>query len=196
MQGGSPTSRLTLRRAGNLTRGHQNTHKILKTKKRTDTQYDNKVRFDGQRFGKLKVATWNVRGIAEKKGELQTELLKRKIDIAVITETKKKNKGSEDRGNYVKIYCEVTANQWASSGVAIVIKKFSKHKIQNYTWISDRIIETRIKVLNRNITIVGVYGPVGGKEQDTEEFYRELQQRMDKIPKKESIIFAGDFNGG
>jgi len=35
----------------------KNTHKILKRKKRTDTQYDNTVRFDGQRFGKLKVAT-------------------------------------------------------------------------------------------------------------------------------------------
>jgi len=33
------------------------------------------VRFDGQKFGKLKVATWNVRGIAEKMEELQTELL-------------------------------------------------------------------------------------------------------------------------
>ena len=37
--------------------------------------------------------------------------------------------------------------------------------------------------------------PVEGKEQDTQEFYRELQQRMDKIPKKEIIILAGDFNG-
>ena len=63
---------LTLRRAGNLSRGHQNTHKILKREKRTDTQYDNKAKFDGQRSGKLNVATWNVRGIAEKTEELQT----------------------------------------------------------------------------------------------------------------------------
>ena len=47
----------------------------------------------------------------------------------------------------------------------------------------------------RNFTIVGVYEPVKGKEQYTEEFYRELQQSMDKIPKKENIILAGDFNG-
>ena len=40
-----------------------------------------------------------------------------------------------------------------------------------------------------------VYVPVEGKEQDTEEFYRELQQNMDKIPKTENIILAGDFNG-
>jgi len=121
------------------------------------------ARFDGQRFGKLKIATWNVRGIAEKTEELHTELQKRKIGIAMITETKKKKKVSEDRGNYVMIYCGVPANQWASSGVAIAIRKDWKHKIQDYTWISDSI-ETRIKVLNRNVTIVGVYAPVEGKE--------------------------------
>jgi len=93
------------------------------------------------------------------------------------------------------IYCGVSANQWASSGVAIAVRKDWIHKIQDYTWISDRIIETRIKVLNRNFTIVGVYAPVEGKEQDREEFYRELQQSMDKIPKNGNIILAGDFNG-
>ena len=47
---------------------------------------------------------------------------------------------------------------------------------------------TFIQILNRNFTIVGVYAPVDGKEQDTEEFYRELKQSMDKIPKNENII--------
>ena len=55
---------------------------MLKRKKRTDTQYDNTARFDGQIFGKLKVATWKVKGTAGKTEELQTELLKRKIEIA------------------------------------------------------------------------------------------------------------------
>jgi len=88
----APTTRLTLRWAGNLSRGHQNTQNTLKRKKQTNTQYDNKARLGGQRIGKLKLATWNVRGIAEKKEELQTELLKRKIDIAIITETRRKTK--------------------------------------------------------------------------------------------------------
>ena len=111
-QGGSPTTRLTLRRTGNLSRGQQsNTRKILKSKNRTDTQYDNTARFDGQRFGRLKIATWNVRGIVEKTEELQNELMKRKIDIAILTDTKKKNKGSEGIGNYLMIYCGVPTNQ-------------------------------------------------------------------------------------
>jgi hypothetical protein len=32
--------------------------------------------------------------------------------------------------------------------------------------------------LNRNFTKVGLDAPVEGKEQDTEEFYKELQQNM------------------
>jgi hypothetical protein len=46
------------------------------------------------------------------------------------------------------IYSGVPTNQWASSGVAIAIRKDWKHKIRDYTWISDRIIETR-KVIRR-----------------------------------------------
>ena len=80
-----------------------------------------------------------------------------KIGIAIITETKKKNKGSKDIDNYVMIYGRVPANQRASSGVAIANRKDWKHKIQDYTSISDRTIETRIKALNRNFTIVGIY---------------------------------------
>jgi len=72
------------------------------------------------------------------------------------------------------LHCGVPANQWTSSGVAIAIRKDWKHKVQDYTWISDRIIETRIKILNINFTIVEVSAPVEGKEQDTEEFYRGL----------------------
>jgi hypothetical protein len=41
---------------------------------------------------------------------------------------------------------------------------------------------------------VEVYVPIGGKEQETEEFYNKLRHVIDKIPKKENIIIA-DFNG-
>jgi len=71
------------------------------------------------------------------------------------------------------IYCGVQANQWASSGVAIAIRKDWKHKIQDYTWILDRIIETRIKVLNRNFTIVVVYAPVEGIQKNFTGHYNK-----------------------
>ena len=98
-------------------------------------------------------------------------------------------------GNYVMIYCWVPANQWVSSGVAFEIRKDWKHKMQDYTWILDRIIETTLRVLYRNFTIVGVNVPVEGKEQEREEFYWELQQNMEKVSKTENTTLAADFNG-
>jgi hypothetical protein len=56
-------------------------------------------------------------------------------------------------------------------------------------------VVTRLLLVNQNFTTVGVYPPIEGKEQETEEFYNELQQVIDKIPKKTNIIIAGDFNG-
>ena len=121
--------------------------------------------------------------------------MERKIDTTNITEIKNNKKGSNDIGNYVMFHCGVPAKQRASSGVTIVTRKDWKHKIQDYTWISERIIETRIRELNKHFTIAEVYVPVERKEQDTEELYGELQEYMDKIPEKENIILTGDFNG-
>jgi len=90
--------------------------------------------------------------------------------------------------NYVMICCGVPANNWESYGVAIAIRKNWKHKIQDYTWISDRIIETKIKVLNRSLTIVGVYALVEGIEQDTEEFTGNFNKGWTKFLKRK-ILF-------
>ncbi len=86
------------------------------------------------------------------------------------------------------IYSGVPANQWASSGVAILIRKDWKHKIQDYTWTADRIIETRIKVLNRNFTVVGVYVPAEGKNK-TQKNFTGIFSKVWTKPAKRKISF-------
>jgi hypothetical protein len=49
-----------------------------------------------------------------KQQELMQELKKKQIDIAVITETEKKNKGTQDWEDYILIYSGVPAEQRAS----------------------------------------------------------------------------------
>jgi exonuclease III len=53
------------------------------------------------------VATWNIRGINQKMPEIISELKKRKTDITVVSETKKKAKGMEEIDDYIFIYCGV-----------------------------------------------------------------------------------------
>lgn len=47
-----------------------------------------------------------------------------------MTETKKKGKGTEEKGPYVYIYSGIPKEERASSGVAIAVKRnFKKYKI-------------------------------------------------------------------
>jgi exonuclease III len=93
---------------------------------------------DGKGIVKLKIATRNVRGISYKLEELTKELEERKIDTVIVSETKKKNKGSTDIGSYVMIYSGVPNGNWAASGVAILIRKRLRNKILGHTWISPK----------------------------------------------------------
>ena len=44
-----------------------------------------------------------------------------KIDVAVVTETKKKLKGTKELEDYIMFYSGVPANKRASSGVSILL---------------------------------------------------------------------------
>ena len=56
----------------------------------------------------LKIATWNVRVLIANEIELLGLLRTNKINISVITETKKILKGAKDTENYIIIYSRVT----------------------------------------------------------------------------------------
>ncbi|CAF4586443.1 unnamed protein product, partial [Rotaria sp. Silwood2] len=46
-----------------------------------------------------------------------------------------------------------------------------------------------------NLTIVQVYAPTTEAEESIiEQFYMDLQQLMDDIPKKDAILIIGDWN--
>lgn len=101
--------------------------KTLNTRKTTrNKQADNKTMTTGKEqriYDYWNLATWNVRGLNKKDEELVEELKKRQIDIAVISETKKKGRGSTEMGDYHMIYSGVEKTERAKSGIAILIKQ-------------------------------------------------------------------------
>lgn len=103
------------------------------------------------------------------------------VDIAVITETKKKLKGTEELEDYLYIYSGVPQNKRASAGVAIFINKSLKNKIHSYTWINERLILLRCKHGRGYITIIGAYAPEEGRKEATDEFYEQLQTTYNSI---------------
>jgi len=142
----------------------------------------------------MKIGVWNVRGLYGKEKLLQEELKKAKVDIAVIPETKKKLKGSQEWEDYILLYSGVPTNKRAAAGIAIMIKATYRKRIHSYMFVNERILQLRYKLQRGYLTLLAVYAPEEGKTKQMEEFYTTLQDQIDKINKNDYVIVAGDYN--
>lgn len=129
-----------------------------------------------------------------KEEELVQELKKKNINLAIITETKKKLQGTKEVGEYIMIYSGVKQQQRAAAGVAILVDKKWKTKIQDYTIINERILQIRLKVERGNLTVIAVYAPEENRKEESEKFYNSLQETLEKINKNDYMIIGGDLN--
>lgn len=161
---------------------------------RTDFSNDDNSAKRKMNYEPMTIATWNVEGIGPKLEELVLELEIQNIDVTVVTETKKKGKGTMEIGESILIYSGVEKDQRAQSGVGILIKKSLKKQIISYSYINDRIITLKMKTGRSNCWIIGIYAPVEGEQEKTEEFYKELQQCINKTSRNDYVVIAGDAN--
>ena len=135
-----------------------------------------------------------MRGINTKELELEEELSKKGINIATITETKKKTKGTKDMNKYTMIYSGVEQECRAKCGVAILIDRKWKNKLESYTYINERIVTARFRVERGHMTVIAVYAPEEGKKEETKQFYNVLQSTIEKYVKSDQLIISGDLN--
>jgi hypothetical protein len=107
-------------------------------------------------IGVLKLAAGNVRGLGTKETKLVFHLKEREINIAAITEMKKKLTGTKEIGDYTMIYRGVPRNRSACCVVGLLIDKEWKTKIQSYIFINERIVIARFKINRGHLTVIGV----------------------------------------
>jgi hypothetical protein len=143
---------------------------------------------------KMKIGMWNVGGIGPKKLELLEEMEQMKIDILVVTEKKKKGKGSEEVGKYYFIYLGIQKEKMAASGIGIMIKRSLKKRIIPYSWVSDRIVTLKLRTGRSHCLIIGVYDPLQSQIKVNEKFYTQLQKCTETAGKKDYIMLTGDLN--
>jgi len=111
----------------------------------------------------------------------------------VISETKKKLKGTKMIGNYTMPCCGVSQKTRAQSGVTLIDHKWTS-RITNYSFVNDRIITVHLETNRGHIIIIGVYAPEEGREEETGHFYKQLQKEVDKYSKSDSLIISGNLN--
>jgi len=68
---------------------------------------------------------------------------KKNVGIALIPETKKKLKGSQELDNYILFYSGVPTNKRAAAGIAIMINAKFKKRIHSYVSVNERILQLR-----------------------------------------------------
>ena len=94
------------------------------------------------------------------------------------------------------LYSGVSKETRAQSGVASIIDHKWTSRITDYSFVNDRIITVRLKTNRGHITIIGVYAPEEGREEEMKCFYKQLQKEVDKYNKSDSLIISGDLNAG
>ena len=143
------------------------------------------------RFG-----TWNVRTMLQT-GNLELlirETHRCKVELLGISEMRWSGKGhfttTED---YVVYY---SGNEkGGSNGVAFLASQHISKHVLGYNPVSDRIITIRLQGNPFNVSVVQVYAPTSAAaDADMDNFYSQLQDVLDKLPKKDYLIVMGDFN--
>jgi len=109
---------------------------------------------------------------------------KQMYNIAVIPETKKKLKCSQDLDNCILLYSGVPTNRRTAAGREIIIEAKFKKRLHSYMLENERIIQSGYKLQIGYLTLLAVYAPEEWKTEQTEEFYETLQVLIDKISKE------------
>jgi hypothetical protein len=143
----------------------------------------------------LNFGTWNTQSLSRKLMEVTSELKNQGIDVAVVTETKKKGEGSENLGHYDHFYSGVTKDKRAQQGISIFIRKNLRRYITSWEAINERLIKMNICLHGYKTTIIGVYGiNEDALTQNKEEFFEHLNEEISKIGTSREIIIMGDMN--
>ena len=139
---------------------------------------------------------WNVRALNGKELELAEEIEKFNVDILAITETKKKGQGVENIGpNHVLIFSGVDVRERARAGVGLLVHKKLENLIENWNFISPRLLEVNIKPKDREIKLLIAYGPnEDANKEEKDKFESNLQIAAENLKPKQELMILGDLN--
>jgi len=155
----------------------------------------NKRRRHSLRKRTINIGTWNVQGFGRKINEVFFEVKRLKMDVMVITETKKKGQGSENLGEYDCFYSGVSKDKRAQQGVAVLIRKKYRKCITSWEPINERLIKINLTIRGRKITILGVYAVNDDTlANNKDKFFESLHCEINKISGTREIIILGDLN--
>ena len=144
---------------------------------------------------RLRVGTWNVGSLTGKLREIVDTMIRRRVNILCVQETKwkgQKAKEVEDTG-FKLWYTGTTANK---NGVGIVLDKSLKDGVVDIKRQGDRIILVKLFVGDLVFNVISAYAPqIGLNESIKRQFWEQLDALVSSVPISEKLFIGGDLNG-
>ena len=82
------------------------------------------------------------------------------------------------------------------NGVGVILKEDFANSVLEVKRISDRIISVKLVIEGSMMTVVSAYAPqVGCTMEEKDDFFNDLDEGVESIPKEERILIGADFNG-
>ena len=118
---------------------------------------------------------------------VKQEMARINIDILGVSELKWTGMGEFNSYDYHIYYCGHESQR--RNGVALIINKRVGKAVLGYNIKNDRMISIRIQGRPFNITVIQVYAPTTvAEETETEQFYEDLQYRLQLTPKEDVLL--------
>ena len=121
------------------------------------------------------------------------EMARVNVDILGISELKWTAMGEFNSDDHYIYFCGQESLR--RNGVAIIVNKRIWNAVFGCNLKNDRTISVCFHGKSYNIPVIQVYVPTSKAEKtEVEQFYEDLQDPLELIPKKDVLFITGDWN--
>ena len=99
--------------------------------------------------------------------------------------------GEFNSDDYYIYYCG--QGSCRRNGVALIVNKRVQHVVLGCNLKNDRMISVHFQGKSFSITVIQVYVPItNAEEAEVDQFYEDIQEFLELIPKKDILFITGD----
>ncbi|XP_030765286.1 craniofacial development protein 2-like [Sitophilus oryzae] len=143
----------------------------------------------------MRIGTWNVNSFVNKTSEVTSEMARFNLDIVVLSETKKKGRGSEHLDNFLHFWSGIDKAKRAQAGVSVLIAKKLSKFYKNYNAVNERIVTVTLSIFGLETVIIGTYAPTDDSNQaEKDSYYAALSKVLTEIKLSQEVLIMGDLN--
>ncbi|ESN96780.1 hypothetical protein HELRODRAFT_68256 [Helobdella robusta] len=129
--------------------------------------------------------------------EVAEMLVRRRIDICCLQETRWKSNGvchvNSDKENYKLFW---NGQKTAKNGVRIFVREPLSQKVLDIKKINSRLMWIKLRIEKQTMIIFSAYAPQTGESEEMKnDFWAAFSDTISTIPKSKTIFIGGDLNG-